>query len=179
MRLSRPFAVFAAGFVAVGLAGCASAPRQRPVKGGAVDTGMNSTQAARKYLEGTWSLVSFDIYPPGRDPIQLKGSGTLMYDAFGNLRMEIRADQSAADLLDKAGIASRNGVISTDGRVVVDMAGQTLTYVLEGQPATGTPSGPLAANRPRYWQVEGNMLTLTTKDDQGKPLSVGRWRKAS
>jgi len=31
--------------------------------------------------------------------------------------------------------------------------------------------------RPRYWQVEGDVLTLTTRDAAGKPLSVGVWRK--
>jgi hypothetical protein len=47
--------------------------------------------------------------------------------------------------------------------------------MLEGQPAAGT--GPLATSRPRYWQVDGNLLTLTTKDDAGRPTSIGRWRK--
>jgi hypothetical protein len=80
-------------------------------------------------------------------------------------------------VLEKAGIASQNGVISTEGRAVVDMAGHKLTYVLEGQPPIGAPAGPLATNRPRYWQVDGDVLTLTTKDDNGKTLSVGRWKK--
>ena len=54
---------------------------------------------------------------------------------------------------------------------------RTLTYVLADQPPSGT--GPLAINRPRHWQVEGTLLTLTTQDETGKPLSVGRWRKTS
>jgi len=33
-------------------------------------------------------------------------------------------------------------------------------------------------SRPRYWQVDGDVLTLTTKDNAGNPASVGRWRKA-
>ena len=32
-------------------------------------------------------------------------------------------------------------------------------------------------NRPRHWEVAGSLLTLTTRGDDGKPLSVGRWRK--
>jgi hypothetical protein len=47
--------------------------------------------------------------------------------------------------------------------------------VIEGQPVAG--SGPLAPSRPRHWQVDGNVLTLTTKDDAGNAVSVGRWQK--
>ena len=54
---------------------------------------------------------------------------------------------------------------------------RTLTYVIEGQPAGYAATGPLALTRPRHWVVEGNVLTLTTRDMDGKPLSVSRWRK--
>jgi hypothetical protein len=159
--------------LAVANAGCKSAPRQRPVQGGPVDTGPQTLTAARKYLHGNWALESFEVYPPGKPAITLKGSGNLSYDDFGNLRIEIRADQSSSDLLRAAGIDIRDGVISSDGRTAVDMQNRTLTYIVQGQ----TGSGPLSLSRPRYWEVNGNMLTLTTKDESGKPLSVGRWRK--
>jgi hypothetical protein len=157
-------------------AACGPAPRQRPVEMGPVDTGAGSLTEARKFLEGRWTLESFEVYPPGKGPVALKGAGTLVYDDFGNLRMEIRADEQSSDVLRAAGIDIRDGVISSDGRTVVDLQHKTLTYVIQGQPKAG--GGPLAANRPRHWQVEGDLLTLTTKDDAGNPLSVGRWRKA-
>jgi hypothetical protein len=161
--------------VLLGIPGCAATPRQRNVEGGAVDTGPGSLAAARKYLEGRWSLQSFDVYPPGKGPLTLKGAGTLTYDAFGNLTMEIRADQAASDLLAAAGIDIRDGIISSSGRTAVDMPNRTLTYVIEGQPTGDT--GPLALRRPRHWQVDGNVLTLTTKDDAGNAVSIGRWQK--
>jgi hypothetical protein len=72
----------------------------------------------------------------------------------------------------------RDNVVSTSGRTVVDLQNKTLTYVLEGQAAPMTRSGgPLALNRPRHWEVEADVLTVTTKDDRGNPLSVGRWRR--
>ena len=79
--------------------GCASAPSQRPMKGGDVDAGPESITAARKFLEGRWTLESFEVFPPGKAAITLKGSGTLTYDDFGNLRIEIRADEKSADHL--------------------------------------------------------------------------------
>jgi hypothetical protein len=144
---------------------------------GPVDEGGGTLAAARKYLEGRWTLESFEVFPPGRAPFTLKGSGTLNYDEFGNMRMEIRADEKASDLLRAAGIDIRDGIISTDGRTVVDMQNKTLTYVLEGQNAIAKPTGALAPGRPRHWEVTKDTLVLTTKDDAGKPLSVGRWRR--
>lgn len=170
--------VLAAACVAVTFTGCTK-PETAPI-----ETGAGSTTAARKYLEGRWSLESFEVMPAGQPPIRLTGSGTLSYDAFGNLDMEVRADEKSADLLQRAGISTENGVLSTKGRTVVDMQSRTLTFVMEGQspPAAApfaAPAGPLALTRKRHWQVDGTLLTLTTQSDDGKPLSVGRWRKQS
>jgi hypothetical protein len=156
---------------------CKPAPRQRPVELGPVATGAGSLTEARKYLEGLWTLESFEVYPPGKGPVALKGTGTLVYDDFGNLKMDIRADEASADILRAAGIEIVDGRIASQGRTVVDLQHKTLTYVIEGQPPAGA-AGPLGLSRPRHWQVEGDVLTLTTKDDAGNPLSVGRWRKA-
>jgi hypothetical protein len=156
-------------------AACKSAPRERPIPMGPVDTGAGSVTAARKFLEGRWVLESFEVYPPGKAPIALKGSGDLLYDDFGNLKMEIRADQQSSDLLRAAGIDIRDGVISTEGRTAIDLQNHTLTYTVEGQVAN---KGPLAINRPRHWEVQNDVLTLTTKDESGKPLSVGKWRRS-
>jgi len=110
---------------------------------------------------------------------QLKGTGLLTYDEFSNLKIEIRTDAKTADLLDQAGIINQGGTISSSGRTAVDMQNHTLTYVIEGQPAGFVTTGPLATNRPRHWVVEGNVLTLTTRDTDGKALSVARWKKQS
>jgi hypothetical protein len=97
-----------------------------------------------------------------------------------NLDIQIRvADKAMAESLERAGIPLQDGVISTTGRTVIDMQARTLSYILEGQPALqlGPPSGPLALIRPRHWELNGNVLTLTTKGDDGKPVSIGAWQK--
>lgn len=157
--------------------GCASAPSQRPMKGGDVDAGPESITAARKFLEGRWTLESFEVFPPGKAAITLKGSGTLNYDDFGNLRIEIRADEKSADLLRAAGIEMRDGTISSDGRTVVDLQNRTLSYVLPGQKPGDPGAGPLSPSRLRHWEVKGDLLFLSTKDEAGKTLSTGRWKK--
>ena len=156
---------------------CSAAPRQRAVEGGPVETGAGSLTAARKYLEGRWVLETFEVFPPGGEPILLKGQGTLNYDTYGNLQMDIRTDELTADKLRAAGIEIRDNRISTAGRAVVDMQNRTIAYIAEGQGFATSQSGPLALNRPRYWEVEADRLTLTTKDASGKPLSVGRWKR--
>lgn len=156
---------------------CACGPKVRPIKGGPVDTGAGSLTAARAYLEGHWALEAFEVHAPGKPVVTLNGQGSLIYDEFGNLTMEIRTDVATTDLLRAAGIDVQDGTISTRGRTAVDMQNRTLTYMLAGQPAGGT--GPLATSRPRHWQVDGAVLTLTTKDDAGRPVSISRWRKLS
>jgi hypothetical protein len=49
--------------------------------------------------------------------------------------------------------------------------------MIDGRVVIVPPSGPLAANRPRYWTVEGDVLTIGTKDESGNPTTVGRWRR--
>jgi hypothetical protein len=175
--MTRHTALVFLAFVALALSsGCTAAPRQRPVEMGPVAEGAGSLAAARKYLEGSWILESFEIFPPGKPAMKLVGSGTLSYDKYSNLRMELRPDKASANILRDAGVkVPDDDRFSTDGRTAVDLENHKITYVLDGK-APG--SGPLALSRPRYWQVENDMLTLTTKDDSGNPVSVGRWRKA-
>ena len=162
--------------LSVVLAG-ACATGQHDMSGKDVDEGAGSLTAARKFLQGRWTLESFEVFPPGKPAITLKGSGTLNYDDFGNLRIEIRADEKSADLLRAAGIEMRDGTISSDGRTVVDLQNRTLSYVLPGQKPGDPGAGPLSPSRLRHWEVKGDLLFLSTQDEAGKPLSTGRWKK--
>jgi hypothetical protein len=169
-------AAFTVTLLTLFLPGCAAAPRERPLQTGPVDTGPGTLASARRFLEGRWQLDAFEIHRPGQPPLLLKGSGTLIYDDMSNLRMEVRADEASADLLRAAGVDIRDGIISTEGRTAIDLQNRTLTYALDGQ-APLVKGGPLAMERPRHWVVEGDILTLSTKDGEGRPLSVARWKR--
>jgi hypothetical protein len=155
-----------------------AAPDDQRIKMGPVETGPGTLTAARKYLEGRWALLSYEIFPPDAPALRLDGEGTLVYDDFGNLEMDVRVDDKTAVVLEGVGIRTTDGRLVTKGRTVIDLQGRTLVFVLDQQPAFGVPAGPLALNRPRHWEVNGNELTLTTKGDDGRALSVSRWRKA-
>ncbi len=158
---------------------CGPSARQRPVSMGPVPTGAGTTSAARKFLEGRWVLESIVVHPPSGKPITLNATGVLHYDGFGNMDMNIRADEASSALLRAGGIVIPDGVIATTGRTAIDVPNKTLTYIVEGQAsAMKTGGGPLSPNRPRHWEVSGDVLTLTTKDDSGAALSIGRWKKS-
>ena len=165
------------GLVLAGLAGCAAAPRQRPREGGPVDTGAGTLTAARNFLEGRWALESFQVFPAGKPPVTVKGQGTVNYDAYSNLTMDVRADAESVEALKAAGIEVVNNGFSTTGRAVVDMRLKTLTYVLSKDGSIARQTGPLDLNLPRYWEVAADKLTLTTKDANGKPLFVSVWQR--
>ena len=158
-------------------ASCTAAPRQRPLPIGAVNKGPGTVTQAREYLQGRWSLVSMELFPPNEPAIHVVGSGQLVYDDFANMTVNLRVDEATARLFERIGIAAPNGVIATTGRTLVDMTSRTLSYTLEGQQAVRPATHPLDTNRPRYWEVDGKTLTLRTKDDSGKVISVAVWRK--
>ena len=179
MHTQRALGLVALAGMLTTLGACAARDRERPLPTTRVESGTGTVAQARKYLEGRWILESFEVYSAGKPPIALKGTGILNYDDFGNLRMEIRADEASSDLLRAAGIDIRDGVISTEGRTAIDLQNRTLTYSLEGQPSSmATGGGPLATNRPRHWEVTADVLTLTTRDDSGAPLSIARWKRS-
>jgi len=152
-------------------AACTYKPRTAPP-----NTGQGTVNQARQYLQGNWSLVSFTIYDANAAPFVMKGSGTLVYDDYNNMTMDLVADEGSAGLLAKAGVPMEKNRFSTKGKTIVDMQNKTLRYVLEGQ-YVGVTTGPMAIDRLRHWEVNGNTLTLTTRDNSGKPLSVGVWQK--
>lgn len=178
-RLVVPALLLAAGVV--GFLPVAGRSLQASPEGQARQ-GQPSQEDVRTYLQGRWSLASFEVHPSGQPAIIAKGTGQLTYDAQGNLRMQITAEPATVPLLEKAGIVLQKdakgfGVILSEGRAIVDLAARTLTYEVKGAPVNGTP-GPLSLSRPRHYQVQGtNLLTLTTRDDAGRPLAIATWRK--
>jgi hypothetical protein len=175
----RGVAAAAVAALLVAAIGCAARERQRPLEMDPIKSGPGSLAEARKFLMGRWALESFEVRPPGKPPIAVKGSGVLNYDDFGNMRMEIRADEATSDLLRATGINIRDGVISSDGRTVIDQQRKTLTYFVEGQSSSFvTGGGPLAPNRPRHYEVTANELTLTTMDDSGAPAAISKWKRS-
>src|SRR6187402_3156404 len=111
--------VLVAGF-AVLSAACAGAPINKPIEGGPVEIGAGTVTNARKFLEGTWTLISYDVYPPNQPALHLDATGYLAYDDFGNMTIELRTSPETAQAVAKLGMpAPQNGVISTTGKTIL------------------------------------------------------------
>lgn len=160
-----------------GVVACAAKPLDRPFPTGPVKTGPGTIAEARKYLEGRWSMVSLDLFPANAQPIKVVGTGTLIYDEFANMDVQIKIDEATTRAVEKIGIKVPGGVISQKGQTLVDMTGRTLRFVREGENVIRPIAHPLDIGLPRHWEVDGNTLTLRTKDEKGTILSVGVWRK--
>ena len=156
---SLTLAAVAAAFVTTG--GCAPKPiGLRPV-----DTGAGTLAAARKSPRGPTSYAQFEVNPPGRDVIQVKGEGTLLLDGFGNLEMEMQTERDDRTGALGGGHPLREGTALGEGaHCRGHRRRRTLTFVPQGQPLIVPPSGPLAAIASRHWAVEGDALTLGTKN---------------
>jgi hypothetical protein len=161
------------------LAACKSAPIDRPLKTSPIETGPGTMTEARRFLEGSWLLVSMDIFPPGGSPIHAAATGMMVYDEFANMRVELRFAPESALLAQAIGIPLVDGVLTTTGRTMIDPQHRAVSYVLEGQPELRASTHPLDTNRPRYWEVRGDELTLRTRDQDGTPLSVTVWRRVT
>ena len=156
---------------------CSSAPIDKPLKLDKVDKGPGTLSEARQYLEGRWTLVSMDLFPPDFPAVHNAATGSMTYDNFSNMKVEMQLNPEATQLADRIGIPNQTGQVLTTGRTVIDIGNHAISYVLEGQPGTRPPTHPLDTNLPRYWEVSGDTLTLRTKDEAGKILSVSVWRK--
>jgi hypothetical protein len=166
------------------LGGCAASERQRPLQTSPIATSGNTLQAARKQLEGRWTLVSLEYAAPDGKRATVEGTtGTLTSDSFGNLAIEYRLSDSGMKALGSLGFTTPNAVISTTGRSVINVDQKSIVYVDDkAQPfdpkvAAGRQN-PFALERTRYYDFSADgTLTLTTRHDDGKDAAVSRWKK--
>jgi hypothetical protein len=169
------------------LAGCAGAPRTKPLPTKPVDEGVGTIEGVRKQLEGNWTLVSLTMHDAGGRSAPIDAEGKLVSDAFGNMEVEYRLSETGQKALGGLGIKSPNPVITTSGKVVIDTTSHRITYVGEdfSQRAfdpdlAAKRANPFALERVRYYTLEPDgTLRLATRYDNGKDASVSRWKKGS
>lgn len=150
--------------------GCEAAPRARPVEMGPVDTGPNSVEAVRRQLEGTWDLLSLDLYTPKGERIPAQATGRLQYDEYGNLTM--RGTLTGGGQIEES-------VLNVSGRAVIDPATHTLRFGgIEAPSADEKRIDPkLDASNVRYYEFEGDVLKTTVKGPDGTTTATATWKK--
>jgi hypothetical protein len=153
------------------VAACPAAPRARPVKMGPVDTGADSVEAVRRQLEGSWQLVSLDIYSADGHKHAAQATGTLTYDEYGNLAL--RATISSGEHIEES-------ELNLTGRVTID-ADHHLFHV--GGVTADTPDQrrvdpKLDPAHVRYYEFTGDLLETTTRTAGGVTTATITWRRA-
>jgi hypothetical protein len=176
----------AAVAMAVGLGGCAASERQRPIQTSRIPESGNTLQAARKQLEGKWTLTALEYASPDGKRATIDGTvGSLTADDFGNMTIEYRVSDGGVRALEGLGFKPPDRVISTRGRVVINVDDKSIAYVGEGAGAkpfdanaAAARANPFALERTRYYDFAADgTLTLTTRHDDGKDAVVSRWKK--
>jgi hypothetical protein len=135
------------------------------------DAPSGTVEAARRQLEGTWTLVSLEAVPESGGPrAQITASGTLVYDEFGNLTIDAHTTDPDAP------VAAREvSVVSFKGRAVLDVPHSELQMMA----LTGNvdPNEVLSPERRRRYAFEGDRLTLTSVDAAGTIASISVWTR--
>ena len=164
-------AVVVAGLTVAVFAGCAAAPRQRPVRAGATDTGPGSLQATRQQLAGTWDLVSFEAFTQPDQPVQVDATGRMTYDEFGNISVNGQLEQPDT---------GRLTMLTLSGRAVIDVAEQRLLVVdTEGNvPFDEVDFSTASPDRFRYYEFDGDRVIMTVKDDRGQTTARLAWQRS-
>jgi hypothetical protein len=185
MKRSQVVRLVMVAGVALGLAGCKSAPRARPIPTTKIDEG-NTTQAARKALEGKWTLIALSVSTADGKQATPEAAGELNVDEFGNVKLEYRLTEDGRRALERIGVRYPNPVISESGRAAIDPQKGTVTYI--GEEAKANPldpdvaarrANPFSLERPRYYAIGADgVLTLTTHHDNGKDAAKSTWKKA-
>jgi hypothetical protein len=171
------------------LAGCAPAPggvaagpqgrpvqtieRNRPAKGGDVTAGGGTLESVRRQLEGTWQLMSLQVVGANGAATTVPATGKITYDAYGNFDLDIDVKDPAA----LAALGAQSASIDLKGRAVIDVAKSSLR--VQGAEAAPGTSAPENIERVRFYELQGDTLTLTAKDATGKVTGVTSWKRAS
>jgi hypothetical protein len=176
LHLGRMLTVVITGSVAgMAVTSCAPAPIYRPIKGADVDPGAGSLEAVRRQLQGTWSLVAYEVYE-GSKPHRLPAQGEMSYDEFGNMKAHGELRRAPT------GGSAQPMLLNYSGRAVIDPDTHQLRLLdVESQPEPLPSSIADAVNTAnvRRFDLKGNSLTLTILAADGTPTAASSWKKTA
>jgi hypothetical protein len=158
---------------AASAAGCAAAPRQRPIKMGDVDTGKGSLEAERRRLLGTWSLLSYDMIGANGAKTHVAGQAQLTYDEFGNLKVVGEVNDP------KIEGSHAESMLSYSGRAVIDPDKHEMRLLdMKTGTSNTTDTEIVQPDAVRHYEFhDNNQLEITLKDEAGKTVGVTSWKR--
>lgn len=130
-------------------------------------------------LIGTWLLVSqYSSSPDGR-LVENRGenpAGILMYDAAGNMAVQLmRTDARAPEYTDLSDLrTAMEGYHAYFGRYEVNEAQRMVRHYVVGSAYPGYRG----TTQIRYYDLDGDTLTLHGEADPDRPARTMVWRRA-
>ncbi len=135
--------------------------------------GADSVEAVWQMFVGNYELVTYELFRADGEVVSMDYVGRIMYDAGGN--MSAIGMPNALPELDRA---------SSDGRVrrgfayfgtfEIDTEAGSVTHHLIGSPQAARSVGE---DWVRYYGFDGDMLTLSIKNDEGRVTGQLTWKR--
>jgi hypothetical protein len=152
------------------LFGCGPTQQLRTSRKTPVDAGAGSLEGTRKALEGSWTLVSFEVVDAKGSRQSVTASGRLTYDAFGTMTIHgVIEDPVLKDRL----------VLDYEGRIVIDTVLHEFRSVdlASDRPVDRDRIAMISPDNVRRYELSGDSLIVTYLDGSGNPTAVARWRR--
>jgi hypothetical protein len=156
-------------------ASCAPAPIYRPIKGGDVDTGAGSLESIRRQIQGTWTLLAYEVYQQGKAE-RLPAAGQMKIDEYGNLEAHGQLKRTSASGAEKPPL-----LLNYSGRAVIDTDTHHMRLLdVESQKELVPEPIEAAVNRNnvRVIDLKGDSLTFTILGSNGEPTASSSWKRA-
>jgi hypothetical protein len=151
---------------------CASAPREKPINVGEPETGPGSLASVRQQLEGSWTLVSYEILQGGKRQ-RLDAKAEMTYDKFGNLNMigELKNPDPSRE--------RRPALLNYSGRAVIDVDKSELHFVVENSrdPLPRSVEATVKPENVRHFMFRDSLLELTISDANGQAAGFSTWKR--
>jgi len=121
---------------------------------------------------GYYELVSFVSFPNSGGEVRNDYIGRIIYDGHDNMSA-IGMPRDAPDSARRAGAAGSQG-FAYWGKVSWDVEQGIVIHHVEGSPTRNTWVGE---DNIRYYELDGNLLRLSLRDEAGRTTGTLTWRK--
>jgi hypothetical protein len=162
---------------AAAASGGKAAPRGTPIELGPVDTGPGSLAYVRRQLEGSWDLVTLEVRDASGNMTPAKAQALLTYDAYGNLRVRGKLNESLQGPTAK--LAS--SAVDYSGQIVIDPRRNEfrMTEQKAAEPLDKDLQNVLHLSRVRRYELSADTLKIHVVDEGNAVLATTTFRKIS
>ncbi len=132
----------------------------------------DEADAIKGRFVGHYELVKYQRFPEDGDPVDMDYVGRIMYDDFGNMS----AIGMPSDLPERPGEPGERlqAGFAYWGSVSFELDKNIVVHHVEGSPTRGSWVGE---DNVRYFELEGDLLRLSLKDDEGRVTATLTWRR--